>query len=490
MNVSNPTNSNEPSVDPESRLLLREETDRLLERLSQRVRNGGRSWLLVSSFWSGELRWARNKPTLTSDRRDIYVFVGRNIRGGSGSAMTNQIDDESLDGVVGSAEWQAMESADRRALDVPLDPWNPSFPTSTTWDDSTLARSVESSAKLVEEVTSTSQDRQLMSAGYIESHGMSVGQMEVDQYGRKMPWYGQMTQAQCTVTVRHPKGEGSGWAGFSSYDINKVDERAIAKRALDKCESSMNPVRIEPGRYTAILEPQAVADLFDLIFGLKGGATNRRPAEAPGQNSPFFFDYDASITRGHSKLGLKVVDERITVTHDPADPVLGTLPVPGSAPITWIKNGVLQSLDYERPYALNELNNDNPNLSRSAYRVSGGTTSIDEMIATTKRGLIVTRFSSTRVIDPQSVLATGLTRDGLWLVENGKITKAVRNFRFTESPLFVLNNIEQLGVPTPVYHVNSIPMLAVFGPIHAMSPVIVPAMKVNDFSFTSTIDAV
>src|SRR5690606_40043274 len=114
----------------------------------------------------------------------------------------------------------------------------------------------------------------------------------------------------------------------------------------------------------------------------------------------------------------------------------------------------------------------------------GCDTSLDEMIRTTRRGLLVTRFSNVAVLDGESLLSTGLTRDGLWLIENGQITKAVKNFRFTESPLFVLNHIEQLGEPVPVFRPVSHPFLG--GPMPAM----VPALKVRDFSFTSLVDAV
>ena len=108
--------------------------------------------------------------------------------------------------------------------------------------------------------------------------------------------------------------------------------------------------------------------------------------------------------------------------------------------------------------------------------MSGGNTPVEEMIRTTKRGLLVTRFSNISTLDPASLLATGLTRDGLWLIENGKITKPVKNFRFTESPLFVLNSIEQLGEPVPVFSPSF--------------PAVVPPLKVRDFSFTSLVDAV
>jgi predicted Zn-dependent protease len=108
--------------------------------------------------------------------------------------------------------------------------------------------------------------------------------------------------------------------------------------------------------------------------------------------------------------------------------------------------------------------------------MSGGRSSIDEMIRTTARGLLVTRFSNVHQLDEASVLLTGVTRDGVWLIEHGKITHAVKNLRFTESPLFMLNSLEQLGEPTPVFSPGS--------------PAVVPPLKARDFSFTSLVDAV
>src|SRR5690606_27934217 len=111
----------------------------------------------------------------------------------------------------------------------------------------------------------------------------------------------------------------------------------------------------------------------------------------------------------------------------------------------------LTNLPYDRHYALYEIGEDAPvHAPALGYRLNGGTTSVEEMIATTQRGLLVTRFSGIRPLELFGV-QTGQTRDGLWLIENGKITKPVKNFRFTESPLFMLNQLEQLGVPVPVF---------------------------------------
>jgi predicted Zn-dependent protease len=191
-----------------------------------------------------------------------------------------------------------------------------------------------------------------------------------------------------------------------------------------------------------------------------------------------------------TKLGLKVVDERITISHDPADPALGVIPYAGTylepfQPVKWIDRGVLMALsDNSRDLMLGNRNDNIGAHNSGAFRMSGGETSVEEMIKSTKRGLLVTRFSNVRVLDPSSVLSTGLTRDGLWLIENGQITKAVKNLRFTESPLFVLNSLEQLGVPVPVFR----PVKNAYFPM--LTPAIVPPLKARDFSFTSTIDAI
>jgi predicted Zn-dependent protease len=190
---------------------------------------------------------------------------------------------------------------------------------------------------------------------------------------------------------------------------------------------------------------------------------------------------------GVSKLGQRILDERITISHDPSDPELGVVPfsVEASAggidvepyhPVTWVRNGVLQTLSYDRDYALRALAENNGAPNSGAFRMSGGGTSTDEMIATTPRGLLVTRFSALRLVDGPSRTYTGVTRDGLWLIEHGKIKKAVKNMRFSDSPLFVFNNVEQLGAP-----------MQVFSP---SAPAIVPTVKARDFNFISLVDAI
>jgi predicted Zn-dependent protease len=229
-------------------------------------------------------------------------------------------------------------------------------------------------------------------------------------------------------------------------------------------------VAIEPGRYTVVLEPTAVANLVQLIAGSLG-------ARNADEGRSFF-----SKPGGGNKIGMKVLDERVTLSSDPFDPETPGAPFTGDGtpvgPTTWIEKGVVKNLAYDRYWA--QKNNATPS-SVSGLRMSGGTASIEDMIASTARGLLVTRLWYIRGVDPRTILFTGLTRDGTFLIENGKITRAVKNLRWNESPIFMLNNLEAMGVPVRVSASED------GSPGQA---IVVPPVKARDFNFTSTSDAV
>jgi predicted Zn-dependent protease len=325
----------------------------------------------------------------------------------------------------------------------------------------------------------------MLSAGYlsVEARGTSLFTQD------RRFLYAPQTLAECSLTVRDPDGTGSGWAGASSYDWNRFDAQKLAVVALDKCLRSRNPVAIEPGRYTLIMEPQATFELIAPVFRSPFPYLDLRPNEEnqflPFHESRNQHTYPISPwgppeVIGGTRIGERVLDPRISWSFDPSDPDLGVVPFTGDGepyvPVTWVKDGVLTTLAYDRDFAQRSLHEPLGKPDSGVFRMSGGTTTIDEMIQTTKRGLIVTRFWGVDIIAENSILCTGVTRDGLWLIENGKISHPVKNLRFTESPLFALNQVEQLGVPVPVFSPGS--------------PAICPPMKVRDFSFTALIDAV
>jgi predicted Zn-dependent protease len=466
------------------RILSRGECERIAQRAFGLARGGGETKVDIVSWWNGELRWARNRVALASDRRDIRVGVWRTVGGSDGFVSTNQVDDASLEAAVRAAERMAdydLLDGHRPIMLPPL----PSFERleTTVWSDATYGLTAEARGDVARAFVAEAETKGVQSTGYLEARAGARLFLGSERVGPLPPWdipYVTWTQAQCSLTVRNPEGTGSGWAGVSGYDWARIDTSALSHRAIEKCVASQHPVSLEPGRYTVILEAQAVADLWELV----ARSIDRRGAEKG--EGPWALAPDEALNLWRTKLGLKVLDERITVSHDPADPELGILPEPWMEPMRWIDRGVLSSLAYDREYALTTLNKNAPHRPMTGYRMSGGDTSIDEMIRTTTRGLLVTRLSNVRVLDPVSLLATGVTRDGLWLIEHGQISKAVKNFRFTESPLFVFDSIEQLGVPVPVFR----PVQDPYDTDAPLTPAIVPPLKVRDFTFSSMIDAI
>jgi len=307
-------------------------------------------------------------------------------------------------------------------------------------------------------------------AGNVSASGFIVTGNNVSAFGNKQGLFAYFsnTTANYTLTVRTADGTGSGWVAADDHDWSKLDYKSVSERAVDRAQRSRGAVAIEPGRYTVILEPQAVGDLVELLIGYIAARS------ADEGRSPFV------KPEGGSKIGEKIMDSRVNIISDPADPQLGGQPFDGEGfPLgrqSWIENGVLKQLFYSRFWAKKQ--------SKVAtgfpttVKMLGGTTTTEQMIANTERGLLVTRLWYLREVDPRTALYTGLTRDGVFLIENGKVKNAVRNFRFNESPIFMLNNIEALG-----------PTQRLAGTENG-GDIVMPVIKARDFNFTSLSEAV
>jgi predicted Zn-dependent protease len=481
---------------PASRFLSREECAALAKRAASFANGGGTTRIQIASTWTGNIRYARNTIISSGDVRDHGVQVFRDINGAFGLMLSNRIDDVGLEATVrraehllrlraesGGTEFQEhmmlppdrkldsreeaqkfISEEDRRAALHALVQTEEPFDKPHVFYDSTYNLNAEQRSAVVEPLIAAAKSAGMVAAGYIEVS--ATGLAVIDTVGKSL--YYPVTSAQFSVTVRNPKGTGSGWAGVDWNDWNRIDTKRISEIAIDKCIRSANPVAVEPGRYTAVLEPQAVADLCKFLMVY----LDRVLAESG--TGPF------AATPGRSKIGQKIFDERISIGADPMDPELGIAPFSNSGnvyhPVMWVKNGVLRELAYYRPYGIKQLGKNTGLPNSGAFRMSGGTASIEEMISTTRRGVLVTRFSDVTELDSKSMLLHGYTRDGLWLIENGKISKAIKNFRFMDSPMFILNKIEALGVPTRVFHPKA--------------GIIVPPMKVHDFHFSSLSEAI
>ncbi len=419
----------------------------------------------VSSGSSANTRFAVNQISTAGDNTNVSVTVRSIFGKQAGSATTNRLDDDSLRALVQRAESLARLAPEDPEMLPELGPQDyldiPAFARTTAeLDPAGRARAVLS-------ITNPAVAAGLVATGYLETNAGA----EAIATSRGLFAWSEQTSTALTTTVRTTDGTGSGWAGATHHDWTRINPAELGARAIDKARRSVNPVAIEPGRYTVVLEPTAVGNLVQLI----AGAAQARSAD---EGRSFF-----SKPGGGTKIGMKVVDERVTLRSDPRDPDAFGNTFSGDGlptrPITWIENGIVRNLAYDRFWA--QKQGAQPSAFSGSLRMLGGDSSIEEMIASTERGLLVTRLWYIRPVDPRTILYTGLTRDGTFLIENGKVTRAVKNLRWNESPIFMLNNVEAMGAPVRVSASES------GGPGQA---VVVPPLKVRDFTFTSLSDAV
>src|SRR6202522_3522823 len=273
------------------------------------------------------------------------------------------------------------------------------------------------------------------------------------------------TDAQFSITILEPNS--SGWAKLSASDVSDIDPDALAASASHKAATSRNPIELKPGHYTAILEPSATLDFVGSLF------------------------YDFSATAVHDKrsclndrLGRKVFGDNITLWDDVYHPLQVGPEYDGEGMprqrVLLVDRGVPQNLVYSRASAKKMKTKPTghgftlPNEHGEApinLVFAGGDKSVAEMIASTERGVLVTRLWYIREVDPYEKTITGMTRDGSFLIEDGKIAGGIRNFRFNQSIIAALCNVELMGPSVRAAGEESFEM-------------VVPAMKIRDFHFT------
>ena len=419
----------------------------------------------LNSQTQGNTRFARNQISTAGDTYNANLTVTSAFGKRTASATTNRFDDESLRQVVQTSEALARLVPEDPEYMGELGPQQ--YPESAGYFETTANITPEQRAAAVNAITRPAEQQGLISTGFLD---IQIGSSAVATK-KGLFAYATGTAVNLTTTVRTSDGTGSGWAGVGHNDWTQVNPAELAERAITKARNSRNPRAVEPGEWTVILEPTAVAN----IVGLMGNFLDARQAD---EGRSFF-----SKAGGGNKIGERIVDPRITLTSDP-----GSREAPEAAfnfqglpnqRMVWVENGTLRNLQYNRFWA--QRSNRQPTGFSNGFVMSGGDATIDQMIRSTERGLLVTRLWYIRPVDPRTILFTGLTRDGTFLIENGRITTPVKNLRWNESPVFLLNNIEMMSRPVRVSASES-------GEVDG--PVIVPAIKARDFTFSSLSDAV
>ncbi|HWA35311.1 MAG TPA: TldD/PmbA family protein [Cyclobacteriaceae bacterium] len=410
----------------------------------------------------GNIRYARNEVTTSGRITQSTLAVSSAYGKKLGVATINEFDDASLEKVVRRAEELAQLAPENPEYVSILGPQQYADP--VTYNSTTAAITPKLRSDLVAQSLQVAKDNKVVAAGFLEDNTSYAAMMN----SKGLFAYNASTNVAFSITVRTEDGKGSGYATKGYNDISKLDTKAATQIATDKAIMSAGAKAIEPGKYTVILEPTAAAVLVERIFfGL-----DARQAE---EGRSFM-----SHPGGKTRLGEKLVDERVNIYSDPLNPELPTSTWNGDGrpqeKISWIEKGIVKNLSWSRYWAEKKGAKAIP--GPDAIVMEGGTKTLDEMIKGTKKGILVTRLYYIRDVDPQSLLLTGLTRDGTFYIENGKIQYPVKNFRFNESPVIMLNNLEELGKVERTVSDES------------NANYLLPPMKIRDFTFTSLSDAV
>jgi len=418
----------------------------------------------INGYENRHVRFAQNMATTNGSPSGIEISVESHFGKRSGSTSGTDLSDSALAALVESSEKTAKLAPENPEFMPPIGPQK--YATGTAFASATQSATSDMLASAVQPVLEQAQAKSLQSSGFLaigESFSSFATSQGLFVHDRK-------TDVLHTITARTPDGTGSGWAGTTHHDFSKLDVTSMGAVAIDKAVRSQKPVALPPGKYTVILEPSAVSDLIGIMIG---DEFDQRSADE-GRNF-------ATKKGGGSRLGETVFGKNVTIYSDPNDPIVpGMIYSDDGLPAqktVWIDGGVLKNLQCGRYWA--KKSGLQPVPSPTTLTMMGGTTSTADMIKQTKRGLLITRFWYIREVDPQTVLLTGLTRDGVFLIEHGEIAKPVHNFRFNESPVAMLNKVIALG-----------PSVRTYGEEVSDFPLCVPTILVDGFTLSSVSDAV
>jgi predicted Zn-dependent protease len=412
------------------------------------------------------VRFARNSATTSGASSGYSLAIVAKFGQKAGTVTASEFGDASLQRAARNAEEIARLSPDNPEAMPILGPQT--YTAVKAFFDDAASATPEWRAGAVRAALDISREKDVVSAGFVETSA----QIQAVATSKGQFGYDRFTAADYNLTARTPDGTGSGWASKSFNELGLLDPRRLAATAIDKAARSHNPTAIEPGKYTVVLEPAALADLIvNLAF-----AANARQSD---EGRSFF-----SKKGGGTRVGEQVVGEKVRLYSDPAHPLAPAIPFDGQGlplkKIDWIDKGVLKNLSYSRYWA--QKQGKEPTPQPGNLIMDGGDASMADLIKGVERGVLVTRFWYIRPLDPQTLLVTGLTRDGLFLIEKGQVTRPVKNMRWNESPVFALNNLDAMTAPE-----RTVSGEGVGG---AGFSVVCPAARIREFTFTSGSDAV
>lgn len=399
----------------------------------------------------------QNVARLT-DSLTVKVHCGKKV----GRAGVNQFDDDTLRRSVETAQKIACQQRDTPDLLPLLGPTQ--FAKTDAFTEATAVYGPEERAKVVRRLVTEAEKHHASAAG-IFSNGWDAVAL-----GNSKGLFGYHRASKAIFSATVEIGGQPGWAEDIQQDVNRIEVESVIAASIHKAEQARNPITMPPGEYTVVLEPAAVTDfLMFMAFEGFGG-----------------LNYAEGRSFLSGKLGEKVLGDNITIVDDAYDAMNPGLPfdfegVPRQKLIL-IEHGIARQVAHDR-YTAKQANAETtghslpqPN-STGAFPLNvlmeGGDSNFEEMIRTTEKGILVTHFHYTNVLDPIKLILTGMTRDGTFLIEDGRVRHAIRNLRFTESAVEAFQRVELISRERKTAD-------AFFA-----GRFVAPAIKISKFNFTS-----
>ena len=462
-------------------MLTQEQAGDLFDRI-KKLSSADEVEVLFSGGRFALTRFANNTIHQNVAEENYVVSVRSAFGGRTARAFTNKFDEESLRQVVRSAESLAkvqhpdadlLPMPDARSAGGTGEAPVPTRVQLSRYFQQTADITPELRAEGVKKIVGVADRHKLTTAGVYSSAESLDGIFNSRGLSR---WH---TQTSAEVSITMLAGDSSGWQKANSPDVGNLDPLALAEVAARKAVDSARPREIPAGKYTVILEPAAVLDIVGFMFWDYSGMA--------------ILDQRSFLT---GRIGTKLFGDNITIWDDVAHPLQTGSPFDGEGVqrqrVTLVENGIVKRVIYARATA--------ERMKRSEYKDKVGPIeatghgfalpnemgemplnivfaptvnpqTVEQMIASTYRGVLVTRLWYIREVEPFEKMLTGMTRDGTFLVENGRVQGGVRNFRFNESLIHMLSSVEAMSVPVRSCGEESFDM-------------VVPAMKVGEFNFT------
>ena len=460
-------------------MLSREQASDIFDRI-RKLSSADEVEVLFSGGTFALTRFANNTIHQNVSEENHIVSVRTAFGGRTARATTNKFDDDGLRRVVESSESLAkVQHPDPDLLPMPdsreaagsADNFSSQLPSRHFAETATITPQLRADG--VRMIVDIAQKHKLTTAGIFSSSKSVEG---IFNSRGLSDWH---TQTLAEVSITMLGADSSGWQKASSPDVTNLDPLALAETAAKKALDSAHPAEIPAGKYTVILEPSAALDIVGFMFWDYSGVA--------------ILDQRSFLT---GRIGAKLFGENITIWDDVAHPLQTGSPFDGEGlrrlRVPLVENGVVKRVVYARATA--------ERMKRSEHKDQAGPIAatghgfplpnemgemplnivfaaphdpqtLAQMIASTERGVLVTRLWYIREVDPYEKMVTGMTRDGTFLVENGRVRHGVRNFRFNESLIQMLSNVEAMSVPLRSCGEESFDM-------------VVPAMKISDFNFT------